>query len=128
MHFDLAAIRLGSELDHGMQRNVKVRQLLAVLVVEVGEDAAQYGLVRYDEHVGLTLQLHDYRLKPRYEILVTLNRFEQYSFYPTAQCSVPLQTDIGSGTCPCRAQRTASGNALGSPRRLGLRKSPERLL
>lgn len=114
MHFDLTAIRLGSKLDHGVQRDVEVRQLFTVLVVEVGENAAQYGLVRNDEHVRLTLQLHDNWLEPRDEIFVALNQI-LFNMVVEHACP-PLLTDNGSGTCPCRAQRTASGNALGSPR------------
>jgi len=68
-HLDLAAVGLGSELDDGVQRHVQVGQLLPVLVVEVGEDAAEHRLVRDHQHVRLALQLHYHRLEAGHQVL-----------------------------------------------------------
>lgn len=54
-----------------------VTYVTCALVQEVGEQAAHDGLMTDDQHVALTLQLHDNWLQPLYQILVGLEGGER---------------------------------------------------
>lgn len=47
------------------------------LVQEIGEQAAHDGLMTDDQHVALSLQLHDDRLQPLNQVLVGLQPKER---------------------------------------------------
>ena len=87
----LAARGHGCDLDEGVERHLDVGQLRQRLVQEVGQDAAQHGLVGDQHYVLLSenrsnvtvdcfvrveddepLQLHDDRLEPGHQVLVAL--------------------------------------------------------
>lgn len=52
--------------------------LTCALVQEIGEQAAHDGLMTDDQHVALSLQLHDNRLQPLNQVLVGLRREERF--------------------------------------------------
>lgn len=66
----LRSVRTRRQLDQRVQGNVEPRRFLLVFFHEVGVDAAQDGLVRYDEDVLAAFQLHDYGLEPDYNVAV----------------------------------------------------------
>lgn len=48
-------------------------RLTSCLVQEIGQKTAHHRLVTDDQHVLLTLQLHDHRLQPLHQVLVRLS-------------------------------------------------------
>lgn len=68
--FDLATVCNRCQLYDSVQRHLQVRQLVGRLVEEVREHAAEHGLMRHDQHVALSLQLHHDRLEPHHHVLV----------------------------------------------------------
>ena len=60
----LRSIRLGRELHQRVKRNFHPRRLVGAGVHEIGVDASDDGLVRNDEDVVASLQLHDDWLQP----------------------------------------------------------------
>lgn len=58
--------------------HVSVHSLTCTLVQEIGKQAAHDGLMTDDQHVALSLQLHDNWLQPLNQILVGLKREERY--------------------------------------------------
>ena len=65
----LADVGQGGELDQGVEGDLDVGEVLQGLVQEVGQDAAEDGLVTHQQHVPLSLQLHHHRLQPRHQVL-----------------------------------------------------------
>lgn len=59
--------------------------LTCALVQEIGEQAAHDRLVTDDQHVALSLQLHDNWLQPLNQVLVGLERKEWYISIKTKQ-------------------------------------------
>ncbi len=68
----IGAIGARSELDKGMQRNCHPGAFLLALLLEVGVDATEDGLMSDDEDVLASLELHDDRLETDHNIAVRL--------------------------------------------------------
>ena len=68
----LRPVGLGGELHERVQRDLHPRALALVHVHEVGEDAADDGLVRHDDDVLAALELHDDRLQSNDDVTVRL--------------------------------------------------------
>ena len=68
----LRPVRLGRQLHEGVQGDLHPRALALVQVVEVGEDAADDGLVRDDDDVLAALELHDDGLEADDDVAVAL--------------------------------------------------------
>lgn len=78
------------------------------LVQEVGQEAAQDGLVADDQHVLLALQLHDHRLQALHQVLVGLQDGGQGAAWgrstsPRGRPRVTQRTPVGRplSRCPC---------------------------
>lgn len=70
--FHVVVVALQSELDDGVQRHVKVGNLLRRGFEEVAQDAAQHGLVGDGEDVGLTLELSEDGYQTVHDVYVGL--------------------------------------------------------
>lgn len=71
-HHLLGMIRLGSQLDQGMEGNRHPWAQLLVLLHEIGIDAADDGLVADDQNILAPLQLHDDGLESDDDIAIRL--------------------------------------------------------
>ena len=70
IHLPIGAICSGRQLDKCVQRDVQPGRFLLVFFHEVGIDAAEDGLVRYDEDILAALELHDDGFKTDYDVAV----------------------------------------------------------
>ena len=68
----LAAIGLRRELDHSVEGHLNVGHLVLGHLQEVAEQTPEHGLVTHHNHILLALELHDDRLHPGHQVLVTL--------------------------------------------------------
>lgn len=68
--FHFATIGHRSKFEDDVEGAPQVRQLICAFIQEVGQEAAHDSLVRDNEDVALTLQLHDHRLQPLNQVLV----------------------------------------------------------
>ena len=68
----LAAISKWREFDHSVEGHLYVGHLVLGHLQEVAEQAPEHGLVAHHHHVLLPLELHDDRLHPGHQVLVTL--------------------------------------------------------
>lgn len=71
--FNLTAVRNRCQLDDCVERNFQVRQFTCWLIEEIGEHTPKNCLMRYDENVSLSFQLHHHRLKSNHNVFVRLS-------------------------------------------------------
>lgn len=71
--FNPTAVRNRCQLDDCVKWNLQVRQFIRRLIEEVSENATKYCLMRHDENIALSLQLHHNRLQTNNHVFIGLS-------------------------------------------------------
>lgn len=75
MAHHLAAIGHRSQLQYRMKRDFDIRKCQAIQPNKVCINGTQNGLVSDQQHIGLSLKLHDNGREPQYKVRIRLSSF-----------------------------------------------------